>query len=157
MNTVREQTNDVIKHRMDQNQSTWRTQNRTHDVKAGLMGNCDKPALFTNSLWLCPNAVFTLSQKHSLYIRVLKYFSSPSSFFLSLGEHLRMCPQGYTCCTSQIEESLSNLSRKEFEDQVKESGQALQVSLNSQYKSFDGKLSVSLACSWGVLKLIFMT
>ncbi|KAB5535691.1 hypothetical protein PHYPO_G00120910 [Pangasianodon hypophthalmus] len=54
------------------------------------------------------------------------------------GEHLRVCPQGYTCCTSQIEDNLSNLSRKEFEDQVKESGHTLQVSLNSQYKSFDG-------------------
>ncbi|XP_060762089.1 glypican-1b [Neoarius graeffei] len=54
------------------------------------------------------------------------------------GEHLRVCPQGYTCCTSQVEENLSNLSRKEFEDQVKESGHNLQVSLNSHYKSFDG-------------------
>ncbi|XP_053508262.1 glypican-1b [Ictalurus furcatus] len=54
------------------------------------------------------------------------------------GEHLRVCPQGYTCCTSQIEENLSNLSRKDFEDQVKGSGHSLQVSLNSQYKSFDG-------------------
>ncbi|KAI5615305.1 glypican 1b precursor [Silurus asotus] len=54
------------------------------------------------------------------------------------GEHLRVCPQGYTCCTSQIEENLSNLSKKEFEDQVKESGHNLQVSLNSQYKNFDG-------------------
>ncbi|KAK3534168.1 hypothetical protein QTP86_002319 [Hemibagrus guttatus] len=53
------------------------------------------------------------------------------------GEHLRVCPQGYTCCTNQIEEHLSNLSRKEFEDQVKDSGQALQVTLSSQYKSFD--------------------
>ncbi|KAF5891554.1 glypican-1-like [Clarias magur] len=54
------------------------------------------------------------------------------------GEHLRVCPQGYTCCTSQIEENLSNLSKKEFEDQVKGSGHALQFSLNSQYKNFDG-------------------
>ncbi|KAG7319740.1 hypothetical protein KOW79_016883 [Hemibagrus wyckioides] len=54
------------------------------------------------------------------------------------GEHLRVCPQGYTCCTSLIEETLSNLSRIEFVDQVKDSGQALQVTLNSQYKSFDG-------------------
>ncbi|GAA6102327.1 glypican-1b [Tachysurus ichikawai] len=60
----------------------------------------------------------------------------------SLCEHLRVCQQGYTCCTSQIEDNLSNLSRKEFEDQVKESGHTLQVTLNSQYKSFDGKLPV---------------
>uniref|UniRef100_A0A4W4DPT9 Glypican-1 n=1 Tax=Electrophorus electricus TaxID=8005 RepID=A0A4W4DPT9_ELEEL len=54
------------------------------------------------------------------------------------GEHLRVCRQGYTCCTSQMEENLSSLSRKEFEDQVKESGRNLQASLNGQYKSFDG-------------------
>ncbi|KAK1790090.1 hypothetical protein P4O66_002395 [Electrophorus voltai] len=53
------------------------------------------------------------------------------------GEHLRVCRQGYTCCTSQMEENLSSLSRKEFEDQVKESGRNLQASLNGQYKSFD--------------------
>ncbi|TSU88981.1 Glypican-1 [Bagarius yarrelli] len=53
------------------------------------------------------------------------------------GEHLRVCPQGYTCCTNEIEANLSKLSRKEFEDQVKESGHTLQVTLNSQYKKFD--------------------
>ncbi|XP_030631389.1 glypican-1b [Chanos chanos] len=54
------------------------------------------------------------------------------------GEHLRVCPQGYTCCTSEMEENLSNLSRRELEGQVKESGRTLQGALNSQYKSFDG-------------------
>ncbi|XP_067308762.1 glypican-1b [Pseudorasbora parva] len=53
------------------------------------------------------------------------------------GEHLRVCPQGYTCCTSVMEENLLNLSRREFETQVKESGRTLQASLNGQYKSFD--------------------
>ncbi|XP_036411794.1 glypican-1b [Colossoma macropomum] len=54
------------------------------------------------------------------------------------GEHLRVCPQDYTCCTSQMEDDLSSLSKREFEVQVKESGRTLQTSLNSQYKSFDG-------------------
>ncbi|XP_029102035.1 glypican-1 [Scleropages formosus] len=54
------------------------------------------------------------------------------------GEHLRICPQGYTCCTSEMEESLSNLSRREFEGRVKESGRALQGSLYALYRSFDG-------------------
>ncbi|MFT7809689.1 glypican-1-like [Arapaima gigas] len=53
------------------------------------------------------------------------------------GEHLRICTQGYTCCTSEMEENLSNLSRREFEGRVKESGRALQGSLNSLYRSFD--------------------
>ncbi|XP_051989198.1 glypican-1-like [Xyrauchen texanus] len=53
------------------------------------------------------------------------------------GEHMRVCPQTYTCCTTAMEENLLNLSRQEFERQVKESGRTLQASLNGQYKSFD--------------------
>ncbi|XP_029488547.1 glypican-1-like [Oncorhynchus nerka] len=53
------------------------------------------------------------------------------------GEHLRICPQGYTCCTSAMEETLSNLSRREFEGLVREAGRSLQASLNTQYRSFD--------------------
>ncbi|XP_041695310.1 glypican-1 [Coregonus clupeaformis] len=53
------------------------------------------------------------------------------------GEHLRICPQGYTCCTSAMEETLFNLSRREFEGLVRESGRSLQASLNAHYRSFD--------------------
>ncbi|XP_062306090.1 glypican-1 [Osmerus eperlanus] len=52
-------------------------------------------------------------------------------------EHLRVCPQGYTCCTSAMEETLSNLSRREFEGLVREAGRSLQATLNAQYRSFD--------------------
>ncbi|KAL6469437.1 hypothetical protein MHYP_G00229610 [Metynnis hypsauchen] len=52
-------------------------------------------------------------------------------------EHLRVCPQGYTCCTSAMEETLSNLSRREFEGLVREAGRSIQASLNAQYRSFD--------------------
>ncbi|KAI2667873.1 Glypican-1 [Labeo rohita] len=58
-------------------------------------------------------------------------------------EHLRACSQGYTCCTSGMEENLLNLSRREFETQVKESGRTLQASLNGQYKSFDDLCLIS--------------
>lgn len=56
-----------------------------------------------------------------------------------VGEHLRICPQGYTCCTSAMEETLSNLSRREFEGLVREAGRSLQASLNAQYRSFDSE------------------
>lgn len=58
---------------------------------------------------------------------------------LSAGEHLRVCPQGYTCCTSAMEETLSNLSRREFEGLVREAGRSIQASLNAQYRSFDSE------------------
>ncbi|KAM6948466.1 glypican-1b [Aplochiton taeniatus] len=54
------------------------------------------------------------------------------------GEHLRICPQGYTCCTSDMEDSLSTLSRREMEGLLKEAGRALQTSLAGQFKIFDG-------------------
>ncbi|XP_036377387.1 glypican-1 [Megalops cyprinoides] len=75
----------------------------------------------------------------------VRQFYSGKGFSLSAvpqteisGEHLRICSQGYTCCTSEMEESLSNLSRREFEGLVKEAGRSLQASLNAQYRNFDG-------------------
>lgn len=54
------------------------------------------------------------------------------------GEHLRICPQGYTCCTTDMEETLAMLSLKEMEGLLKDAGRSLQTSLNGQYKAFDG-------------------
>ncbi|XP_068425286.1 glypican-1b [Clinocottus analis] len=54
------------------------------------------------------------------------------------GEHLRVCPQGYTCCTSDMEDNLAALSRREMEGLLKEAGRSLQSSLTGQYKAFDG-------------------
>ncbi|KAM8804971.1 GPC1 protein, partial [Eudromia elegans] len=54
------------------------------------------------------------------------------------GEHLRICPQGYTCCTSEMEENFANKSRSEFEAMTKDAGRAVQTILTAQYRSFDG-------------------
>uniref|UniRef100_A0A8D0B2S3 Glypican-1 n=1 Tax=Salvator merianae TaxID=96440 RepID=A0A8D0B2S3_SALMN len=54
------------------------------------------------------------------------------------GEHLRICPQGYTCCTSEIEENFANKSRIEFESMLKEATRSVQIILTTQYKNFDG-------------------
>ncbi|XP_054614598.1 glypican-1b [Dunckerocampus dactyliophorus] len=54
------------------------------------------------------------------------------------GEHLHICPQGYTCCSSDMEDNLALLSRVEMEGLLKEAGRTLQVSLTGQYKAFDG-------------------
>ncbi|XP_073704612.1 glypican-1b [Garra rufa] len=73
------------------------------------------------------------------------------------GEHLRVCSQGYTCCTSGMEENLLNLSRREFETQVKESGRTLQASLNGQFKSFDDYFLELLNRSEASLQTSFQT
>uniref|UniRef100_A0A7M4ES04 Glypican-1 n=1 Tax=Crocodylus porosus TaxID=8502 RepID=A0A7M4ES04_CROPO len=61
------------------------------------------------------------------------------------GEHLRICPQGYTCCTSEMEENFANKSRSEFEGMMKEASRSVQVTLTSQYKNFDGCTSCSFS------------
>ncbi|XP_066565875.1 glypican-1 [Amia ocellicauda] len=75
----------------------------------------------------------------------VRHFYSGKGFPLSgvpqteiSGEHLRICPQGYTCCTSDMEERLSNLSRHEFEALVQEAGRSLQLSLSTQHTNFNG-------------------
>ena len=62
---------------------------------------------------------------------------------LVLGEHLRVCPQGYTCCTSDMEDNLALLSRREMEGVLKEAGRSLHMSLTGQYKAFDGEFKCS--------------
>nr|XP_021534662.1 glypican-1 [Neomonachus schauinslandi] len=53
------------------------------------------------------------------------------------GEHLRICPRGYTCCTSEMEEKLANRSRAELETALLDSGRTLQTALAAQLQSFD--------------------
>ncbi|XP_063056840.1 glypican-1 [Engraulis encrasicolus] len=53
------------------------------------------------------------------------------------GEHLRVCVQGYTCCTSAMEATLVSLGRREMEGVVREAGRSVQATLNAQYRSFD--------------------
>ncbi|XP_013363571.1 PREDICTED: glypican-1 [Chinchilla lanigera] len=53
------------------------------------------------------------------------------------GEHLRICPQGYTCCTSEMEENLANRSRAELESALRDSSRALQAMLATQLRGVD--------------------
>ncbi|XP_018410336.1 PREDICTED: glypican-1 [Nanorana parkeri] len=53
------------------------------------------------------------------------------------GEHLRICPQGYTCCTSEMEENFANISKLEFDNSLRESSLSIQGLLISQNRNFD--------------------
>ncbi|XP_077569181.1 glypican-6a [Stigmatopora nigra] len=53
------------------------------------------------------------------------------------GEHLRVCPQGYTCCTSDMEDKLNQQSKLEFEKLVEESSHNMRVTFVSSHKKFD--------------------
>ncbi|XP_041849283.1 glypican-6a isoform X2 [Melanotaenia boesemani] len=53
------------------------------------------------------------------------------------GEHLRVCPQGYTCCTSEMEDRLNQQSKLEFENLVEESSHNMRTTFISRHKKFD--------------------
>lgn len=53
------------------------------------------------------------------------------------GEHLRVCPQGYTCCTSEMEDKLNQQSKAEFEKVVEETSHNMRATFVSRHKKFD--------------------
>lgn len=53
------------------------------------------------------------------------------------GEHLRVCPQGYTCCTSDMEDTLHLQSKVEFEDLVEKTSHDMRATFVSRHKKFD--------------------
>lgn len=53
------------------------------------------------------------------------------------GEHLRRCPQDYTCCSSQMEETLALQSERDFLKAVEDSSQFLLTTFTQRYRRFD--------------------
>lgn len=53
------------------------------------------------------------------------------------GQHLRVCSQGYTCCTSEMEERLGQQSKHEFDKLVEESSRTIRMTFTSKHKKFD--------------------
>ncbi|XP_021331406.1 glypican-6a isoform X1 [Danio rerio] len=53
------------------------------------------------------------------------------------GEHLRVCAQGYTCCTSDIEDQLGQQSKLDFERLVDDSSRNIRTTFTSRHKKFD--------------------
>uniref|UniRef100_A0A8C3Y4Y1 Glypican 6 n=1 Tax=Catharus ustulatus TaxID=91951 RepID=A0A8C3Y4Y1_CATUS len=56
---------------------------------------------------------------------------------LNTREHLRICPQEYTCCTSEMEDKLSQQSKLEFENLVEETSHFVRTTFVSRHKKFD--------------------
>jgi len=55
------------------------------------------------------------------------------------GEQLQICPQGRTCCTSEMEERLKSVSMKEFENVTDAAFKLIKSTFISRTKKFDGK------------------
>uniref|UniRef100_A0A493TI68 Uncharacterized protein n=1 Tax=Anas platyrhynchos platyrhynchos TaxID=8840 RepID=A0A493TI68_ANAPP len=70
------------------------------------------------------------------------YGEAGSHVVTELGEHLRICPQEYTCCTSEMEDKLSQQSKLEFENLVEETSHFVRTTFVSRHKKFDGRLDI---------------
>lgn len=68
-------------------------------------------------------------------------FHADVRFLLFAGEHLRICPQEYTCCTTEMEDKLSQQSKLEFENLVEETSHFVRTTFVSRHKKFDGRCS----------------
>ncbi|XP_038603885.1 glypican-4 [Tachyglossus aculeatus] len=53
------------------------------------------------------------------------------------GDHLKVCPRGYTCCSQEMEEKYSQQSKDDFRGSVGEHCNLLQTTFGSRYKKFD--------------------
>ncbi|KAI4878193.1 hypothetical protein NFI96_002915 [Prochilodus magdalenae] len=75
------------------------------------------------------------------------------------GEHLRLCPQDYTCCSSVMEETLARQSEADFLSAVEDNSQFLLTSFTQRYQRFDGggvSLSEVLSDFWaGLVERVF--
>ena len=97
--------------------------------------------------------MFTLDMQHSryLFIRgsqvcVLWKYKNTSFIcaclfccFFFAGEHLRVCPQGNTCCTQEMEDKFGQQSKQDFENLVDEMSHVLRSTFVSRHKRFDGE------------------
>lgn len=63
------------------------------------------------------------------------------------GEHLRVCPQGLTCCTEEMEHNLSAQSRREFDRAVRDTLNKLGTLLKLRAQRFDEFFKELLATS----------
>ncbi|XP_013878739.1 glypican-6 isoform X1 [Austrofundulus limnaeus] len=53
------------------------------------------------------------------------------------GDHLRVCPQGNTCCTQEMEDKFGQQSKQDFENLLNETSHGLRITFVSRHQRFD--------------------
>uniref|UniRef100_A0A8D0QZT8 Glypican 2 n=1 Tax=Sus scrofa TaxID=9823 RepID=A0A8D0QZT8_PIG len=71
------------------------------------------------------------------------------------GEHLRICPQEYTCCSSEIEQRLTWETETTFRGLVEENGSFLVHTLAARHRKFDDVFREMLSSAEHSLSLLF--
>lgn len=57
------------------------------------------------------------------------------------GNHLKVCPQGFSCCTLEMEEKLSQQSRTDLKAPVHQLSSNLQNTFTQRHRHFDRQYS----------------
>ncbi|XP_066513288.1 glypican-6a [Hoplias malabaricus] len=70
-------------------------------------------------------------------LKILIVVSVCSCSDIDRSDHLRVCGQGPTCCSSEMEDKLGAQSKVELEGMVEESSSALRTTFVSRHKKFD--------------------
>ncbi|KAM3867314.1 glypican-2 [Diretmus argenteus] len=65
------------------------------------------------------------------------YSTSTAPLTQISGEHLRLCPQDYTCCSSQMEETLALQSERDFLKAIEDTSQFLLTTFTQRHRKFD--------------------
>ncbi|XP_039705504.1 glypican-2 [Pteropus medius] len=71
------------------------------------------------------------------------------------GEHLRICPQEYTCCSSEVEERLTWDTEATFRGLVEKSGSFLVHTLSALHRKFNGAFLEMISSAEHSLALLF--
>lgn len=69
----------------------------------------------------------------------LCFVKTNAVIILFAGGHLRVCPQGNTCCTQEMEDTFGQHSKQDLENLVDEMSHSLRSTFVSRHKSFDGE------------------
>nr|XP_033780331.1 glypican-2 [Geotrypetes seraphini] len=95
-------------------------------------------------LLLLPQRYFFSAESRGRSCADTRHVLSSRGFSLSLlpptlisGEHLRICPQDYTCCASETEQRLSRQTQAEFQSLVEESSSFLLSTFTTRHHKFD--------------------
>jgi len=53
-----------------------------------------------------------------------------------------LCPTSKSCCSDEVLDQLSNITRQEYENKVEQLSNNMKAMFNKKFKKFDGKLMI---------------
>ncbi|XP_066498050.1 glypican-2 isoform X2 [Hoplias malabaricus] len=92
--------------------------------------------LCATALWSSAAAVRSCTESRRVY-EERGHSASSSPLSPISGEHLRLCPQDYTCCSSLMEETLARQSEADFLSAIEDNSQFMLTSFTQRHRRFD--------------------